>query len=55
MSGRVNIKLVDFNHFIRMQGLRGKEDDILVHEFIQYLSRETSTRVMLENFPQNIN
>jgi len=37
-----------------MHGLRGKEDDVLVHEFIQYLARETATRVMLENFPQNI-
>lgn len=55
MSARVNIKVVDFLYFIRMNGLRGKEDEILVDEFIQFLSREQASRVLLENFPQNVN
>lgn len=54
MSGRVNIKLIDFNQFIRFNGLRGKEDEVLVQAFIQSLAKERATRVILENFPQNL-
>lgn len=55
MSQRVNIKPIDFNQFVKNSGLRGKEDDVLVDNFIQFLATEKSTRVMLENFPQSIN
>lgn len=54
MSSRVNIKLVDFNNFVRMNGLRGKDDDIIVSQFIQYLAKEKALRVLIEHFPQNL-
>ena len=50
---RTNIKLINFNEFVREKGLRGKDDETKVLELINSLYYEVAPRVMFEDFPQN--
>jgi hypothetical protein len=45
------MKLVDFNQFVKEQGLVGQDDEVKVAAFISSLSQEYSSRLVLENFP----
>lgn len=54
MAERTNMKLVDFCEFIRTNGLVGQNDEVVTAQFIQSLAREKCTRLVLENFPQNL-
>lgn len=51
MAQRTNMKLLDFNQFIRENGLVGQDDETITANFIQALARETKPRLVLENFP----
>jgi len=51
LAGRTNMKCIDFNSFVEKEGLDGQDDETITSQFIQSLSRETSQRLVLENFP----
>lgn len=51
MAARTNMKLIDFNGFVAANGLDGQDDESVTSQFIQSLARETTPRVVLENFP----
>lgn len=51
IAARTNMKLVDFNLFVKANGLVGQSDEVITQQFIQQLSREKSVRLVLENFP----
>ena len=51
MAARTNMKLIDFNQFISFNGLDGQDDETVTTHFIQSLAKETTPRLVLENFP----
>jgi shikimate kinase len=54
IAKRTNAKLIDFIDFLNNEGLAGQDDETIIKIFINYLSKQTKPRVILENFPQNI-
>ena len=53
MASRTNGRLIDFNQFITNHGLEGQDDETVTSQFIQFLAKSTTPRLILENFPQN--
>ena len=47
------MNLINFTDFVNSSGLRGKGDEEVTMALINALSKEVSSRVILENFPQN--
>ena len=51
LAQRTNMKLVNFNSFIKQNGLEQKSDEQKTLVLISYLRDEVSPRIMLEDFP----
>ena len=51
---RTNAKLVNFNAFLKDNGLEGACDDDQVQALIQNLANEIAPRVVLEDFPRTL-
>jgi len=49
---RTNMKLINFNDFIKQNGLKRKSEEFKVMELIKLLAHESSSRVLLEDFPK---
>jgi adenylate kinase family enzyme len=54
LANRTNMKFLDFNQFVRDNGLVGKKDELVTGELIKAMINEPSPRVLIKNFPQNI-
>lgn len=54
MATRTNMKLIDFNDYLKKNGLTGQDDETVTASLIQSLVQETIPRIVLENFPQNV-
>jgi adenylate kinase family enzyme len=48
------MKLIDFNDYLKKNGLTGQDDETVTASLIQSLVQETIPRIVLENFPQNV-
>jgi len=53
LAERTNMKLINFDSFVKCQSLKGADDETVVFELIRTLIDEVSPRVLLESFPQN--
>lgn len=53
LAHRTNMKLLDFEQFVKCKNLCGQDDESIVFELIKDLVDEVSPRVIIENFPQN--
>ena len=51
MSDRTNMKLIDFNEFVKCNDLADQDDETVTTKFIYSLAKETIPRLVLENFP----
>jgi adenylate kinase family enzyme len=51
LATRTNMKLIDFNAYLREQGLSAQDDETKVSSFISSLSKENRSRIIVENFP----
>jgi adenylate kinase family enzyme len=54
LASRTNMKFLDFEEFIRANGLVGKKDEFITQELIKAMINEASPRVLIKNFPQNV-
>lgn len=54
MASRTNGRLIDYNQFVQNHGLEGQDDETVTSQFIQFLAKSTTPRLILENFPQNV-
>lgn len=54
LANRTNARLIDFNEFLRANGLEGQDDELITTRFIKSLAEEVLPRIVLENFPQNL-
>ena len=50
---RTNMRMINFNDFVRDQKLQGKDDETVTMALIKQLSQEIAPRVLLEDFPKN--
>lgn len=50
---RTNMKLLNFNSFLKSKGLKNKDDETIVLSLINSMVYESEPRLMIENFPQN--
>ena len=53
IADRTNMNLINFTEFVGANGLKGKNDEEVTMALIHALSKEVSSRVILESFPQN--
>ena len=53
LGSRANMKVVNFEQFLRSNGLDPQDDEESTLALIKYLINETAPRVLLEDFPRN--
>lgn len=49
---RTNMKLINFNEFLKQNALKKKPEENQVLELINCLAQESSPRVLIEDFPK---
>lgn len=50
-----NMKKINFNEFVKKEGLGSKDDETVTMALIKALAQEISPRVLLEDFPKTEN
>ncbi len=53
LGERTNMKLLNFPKFVRDNGLKGRDSQIITMELIRSLQNEIHPRVMIEDFPED--
>lgn len=53
LAERTNMANLYFDDFIKQNNLFGKDDETVVNSLISHLVNQTSTRVLIYDFPQN--
>jgi len=54
LAERTNMTPLNFSKFVRDNGLKKEDDETKTHALIQHLVNETSPRMLVEDFPQNL-
>jgi adenylate kinase family enzyme len=53
LADRTNMTPLNFTKFIKDNGLKGKDDEVMTMTLIKHLVNETAPRILIEDFPQN--
>lgn len=53
LAERTNMNMINFDDFLKENGLEEADDETACMALISVLSREIKPRIILENFPQN--
>jgi Cdc6-like AAA superfamily ATPase len=51
VAARTNTKLINFNDFLKENGLRKRDDETIILAFIKHFMYEKAPRVLIEGFP----
>lgn len=51
LAERTNMNMINFNDFLKENGLEEADDETACMALISVLSREVKPRIILENFP----
>lgn len=53
LAERTNMRMFNFTTFMKMNGLKGKDDETITLALIKTLRDEIHCRVLVEDFPSN--
>ncbi len=53
LADRTNMHLMNFHSFVRENGLKGKDDQVITQALIKSMRTQIHSRILIEDFPQN--